>query len=90
MQARLQEEQERCAALRNQIDDVLKDEESKKYDNFKSDTTNEQALKDLRNQVSTREAELKRLRAEAASSQKRLEKVGSTQTHTLRTHVQAC
>ena len=55
---------------------MLKDEESKKYDSFKSDAVNEQTIKDLRSQLNTRETELKRLRAEMASTQKRLEKVG--------------
>mmetsp|Transcript_37055 Transcript_37055/g.82392 ORF Transcript_37055/g.82392 Transcript_37055/m.82392 type:complete len:621 (+) Transcript_37055:296-2158(+) len=78
LQKRLDAEQQRANTLREQLDTLLNTKDSDVNDRYiemvKSGATMEAIIRELRAQVVAKEAEIKRVKAESASLQKRLEK----------------
>eukprot|EP00798_Chlamydomonas_sp_ICE-L_P020180 gene20180-26917_t len=80
LNTRLKSEQDTISQLRSDLETVSKAEDNKKYDIFMAGTLAETVNKDLKQQLEKKDVELKRLRADSLSAQRRLEKVGACHT----------
>ena len=78
VQARLAAEQSRSQAMKDQIDTMMRSKEGESHQKHmemvRQVATMEQVIRDMRAQLSGKEAELRRVKAEASSAHKMLEK----------------
>eukprot|EP00798_Chlamydomonas_sp_ICE-L_P000584 gene584-2002_t len=85
----LKNEQDKAEHFRLQAEVVAKQGDQSKFATFKNQTVNEQAIHNLKQQLSVREAEVKRIRAEAMSTERTLQKLGVREAKVKRIRAEA-